>query len=113
MTNISDFQRGQIDGARMVGASITKTHGMFGVSTSVVSNVMTAFEKEVNPSEAKQNSRNQKTQTRTVGDLRELFERIQGSKFLQNLMKTSITDLPQKLFNGCCTKPDFTEALQS
>ena len=43
MVDLSDFKRGQIVGARMVGASVTKTAQMFGVSK-----VKIASEKEKN-----------------------------------------------------------------
>ena len=46
MANLSYFKRGQIVGARMVGASVTKTVQMFGISRGTVSKVMVAFEKE-------------------------------------------------------------------
>ena len=46
MVDLSDFKRGQIAGARMIGASVTNTAQMFGVSRSTVSKVMIAFKKE-------------------------------------------------------------------
>ena len=46
MTDLSDFQRSQIVGARMVGTSVTKTVQMFDISRSTVSKIMIALEKE-------------------------------------------------------------------
>ena len=43
--HVSDFKRGQIVGARMAGASATKTAELFRVSRSSASNVMTLFKK--------------------------------------------------------------------
>ena len=46
MADLSDFKRDQIVGARMAGASVTKTTELFGVARSTVLKVTTAFEKE-------------------------------------------------------------------
>lgn len=46
MISRSTIQSGQIVGAGTTGVSVTKTAGMFGVSRSTASKLMTAFEKE-------------------------------------------------------------------
>ena len=56
MADLSDLKRGQIVGARMAGASVTKIDVLFGVTRSTVSKVMTAFKKEGKTSSLKQNS---------------------------------------------------------
>jgi len=43
MEDLSDFQRGQIIGARLAGASVIKTVILLGVSRTAVSKVMTAY----------------------------------------------------------------------
>ena len=49
MANISDFKRGQIVDARIVGACVIKTVELFGEASSTVWKVMTTFEKEGKP----------------------------------------------------------------
>ena len=56
MADRSDFKRGQIVGARMAGARVTKIARLFGVAKSTVSKAMTAFEKEGKTSAMKRNS---------------------------------------------------------
>ena len=56
MVHLSDLKRGQIVGAPIVGAKITKTAELFGIASSTVSKVITAVEKEGKTSSLKQNS---------------------------------------------------------
>ena len=74
MANQSNFKRGQIVGAHMTDACVTKTAELFGVGRSTVLKIMRAFEKEVKTSFLKQNSgrkrklsdRDRRTRTRIV-----------------------------------------------
>ncbi|PNF34834.1 hypothetical protein B7P43_G03760 [Cryptotermes secundus] len=43
MSELTEFERGQIVGAHMVGASVTKLAEVFGVSRGTVSKIMTAY----------------------------------------------------------------------
>ena len=56
MADLSDLKRGQIVGARMAGASVTKTAELFDAATRTVSKIMTAFEKEGKTCSLKQHS---------------------------------------------------------
>jgi transposase len=56
MLDLSDFQRGRIVGARVVGASVNKTASLLAVSRAVVSKVMTAYTNHGETSSANGNS---------------------------------------------------------
>ena len=53
MGDLSDFQRDQIVGALMAGATVTETAQLFGISRGTVSKLMTAYVKERKTSSAK------------------------------------------------------------
>ena len=56
MGDLSDFQKGQIDGARMAGGTVAETAQLLGISRDTVSKVMTAREKYSKNSSAKHKS---------------------------------------------------------
>ena len=43
MRDLTDFEKGQIVGARMAGASITKTAELLGFSKAILSRTMSEF----------------------------------------------------------------------
>ena len=55
MEDLSDFQKGQIGGAHLARASVTKMGTLLGVSTAAVSKVMTAYTNDGNTSSPKRN----------------------------------------------------------
>jgi len=56
MGDFSDFQSGQIVGAHLAGASVTKMATLLGVSRAAVSKVMTTHTNHGKTSSAKRNS---------------------------------------------------------
>jgi transposase len=53
---LSDFERGQIIGARLAGASVKKTATLLHVSRATVSKVMSAYTNHGKTTSAKRNS---------------------------------------------------------
>ncbi|GFX35967.1 hypothetical protein TNCV_4214891 [Trichonephila clavipes] len=56
MSDLSDFQRGQIVEARLAGTSVTETSQLFSLSGGTMSKIMTTYTQLGKSSFAKQNS---------------------------------------------------------
>jgi hypothetical protein len=56
MGDMSDFERGQIVGAHLAGALVTKTATLLGVSRETVSKVMSAYTNHGKTTSANRNS---------------------------------------------------------
>jgi hypothetical protein len=56
MGDLSNFERGQIVGARLAGASVIKTATLLGVPRATVSTVMSAYTNHGKTTSAKRNS---------------------------------------------------------
>jgi transposase len=63
MRDLSNFERGQIVGARLVGAPLTKTAILLGVSRATVSKFMLAYMNQGKKTSAKRNSWRKSTLT--------------------------------------------------
>ena len=96
MADLSCFNRGQIVGARMVGARVTKR---FDVSRCNVSKVMIAFEKKrKRPQQSTSLAESQSYLRETIGLYINVFERLvqlRRLKLLLSLMNTFRTQCPK------------------
>jgi transposase len=63
MGDLSDFERGQVVGTRLTGASMTKTAILLGVSRATLSKVMSAHTNHGKTTAAKKNSGRKSTLT--------------------------------------------------
>jgi transposase len=63
MGDLRDFERGQIVGARLARASVTKTATLLGVSRATVSKVISAYTNHGKTTSAKRNSGRKSTLT--------------------------------------------------
>jgi transposase len=63
MGNLSDFERGQISGAHLAGASVIKTVTLLSVSRATVSKVMSSYMNHGKITSAKRNSGRKSTLT--------------------------------------------------
>ena len=87
-------------GARMAGASVTKTAELFGVTTSTLSKVMAAFENERKTSSQKQNSERER---KLSGRDPHILTRI-VTKDYENIPPKNLAELSNKLKNPVSSK---------
>jgi transposase len=66
MGDLSDFERGQIVGARLAGASVIETATLLGISRATVSKVMSAYTNHGKTTSAKRNSGRKSTLTEEI-----------------------------------------------
>jgi len=106
MGGLSDFQRGQIVGASLAGASATKTATLLGVSRAAVPMVMTAYKNHGKTSSDKRNSG--RKQTRSEGDcltLKKIASKI--IELLQQKRQQNSIFVLKTLFPQNCPKRDL------
>jgi transposase len=76
MGDLSDFERRQIVGARLAGASVIKTATLLGMSRVTVSKVMTAYTNHGKTTSTKRNSRQKSASTEIVVLWKGLFRKM-------------------------------------
>jgi predicted transcriptional regulator len=119
MGDLSDFERGQIVGARLAGASVIKSTTLLGVSRTTVSKVMSTYTNHGKTTSAKRDSERKSTLTEI--DRRALRivskNRINTAAAQVNCSRTEYvfilkTLFPQKLSNVSSTNPTSTVGLE-
>jgi transposase len=98
MGNLSDFERRQIVGARLAGASVTKPATLLRVSGATVSEVMSAYTNYGKTTSAKKNSGRKSTLTerdrRTLRRIVSKNHRTTGAQVTAELQR-SINTVPR------------------
>jgi hypothetical protein len=118
MGDLSDFERGQIIGTHISGASVTKTITLLGVSRSTVSKVVSAYTNHGKTTSAKGNSRWKSTLIeRYHRTLKKVVSKDHTTTAAhvtgqQNWIFILNTLFPQKLSDASFTNPTSTVGLQ-
>ena len=123
MKDLSEFQRGQIVGARLAGSSVTKTSELLHVSRGTVSKVMSAYQSHGQTSSSRSNC----GRKRKIRDYDHTFLKLIVSRNEINTAPKLTAELNKHLINtvsiktvrrelreaGYSGKGAFTESIES
>ena len=113
MHDLTEFETELIVGARMAGASVTKTSELLGFSRVTISRIMTKFMKHWKPSSTRSNcGRTSKLPTETDVHQNVLWEESIGllpPEWLLSSINIWIDKFRPKLFAVISIKPDIME----
>jgi transposase len=117
MGDFSDFERGQIVGARLAASSVTKTVTLLGVLRATVSKVMSAYTNHGETTPAKRNGgqkstlteRDRRTLRRIISKSHSTAAQVTGRQKWIFLLKTLF---PEKLSDVSFADPTSTVGVQ-
>ncbi|GBM39962.1 hypothetical protein AVEN_231380-1 [Araneus ventricosus] len=106
ISDLTDFERGQIFSSRLVGASVTTTANIIGVTRAAVSKVMTAYRMQGKTTSVKNNCA-QKSKLSEI-DLRMLHQVVSFAQKKAAELNQNLHILVSTKTEGNCTHKKYT-----